>query len=83
MLSLFPDQVNVMRKYSRQIVMLAGLMMLGLVALAQPGNGNGPRRPPGPPRPQIPIDGGISILAAAGVAYGARKLYIMRQKGQE
>jgi hypothetical protein len=29
---------------------------------------------PPPPDP-TPIDGGLGILAAAGIAYGARKLY--------
>ncbi len=31
---------------------------------------------PSPPPPQdIPIDGGLFLLIAAGAAYGARKLY--------
>lgn len=28
----------------------------------------------------VPIDGGISLLAAAGVAYGAKKLHDARKK---
>ena len=75
MLSLFPDQVNVMRKYSKHIIIVVGLMAISMISLAQPT-----RRPPGPPRPRIPIDGGISILAAAGVAYGARKLYLFKKQ---
>ncbi len=41
----------------------------------------GPPPPPGPggplcwPPPCIPIDGGISLLIAAGVIYGGSKLY--------
>jgi len=31
---------------------------------------------PPPPKPKdIPIDGGLSLLVAAGVAYGVRKIY--------
>lgn len=39
----------------------------------QNGNGGGP---PGCwPPPCVPIDGGISLLIAAGAIYGGRKLY--------
>lgn len=30
--------------------------------------------------PDIPIDGGLSLLIAAGVAYGAKKAYDKRKK---
>lgn len=36
-----------------------------------PPNGGGPCWPP----PCIPIDGGISLLIAAGAIYGSKKLY--------
>ena len=36
--------------------------------------------PPPPPPPSIPVDGGISILIAAGVAYGSKKIYDHRKK---
>ena len=29
---------------------------------------------------EVPIDGGVSLLVAAGVAYGAKKAYDKRQK---
>jgi hypothetical protein len=32
------------------------------------------------PPPCIPIDGGVSLLIAAGAAYGAKKLYDQRKK---
>lgn len=35
---------------------------------------------PPPPPPTVPIDGGLGFLLAAGVAYGARKLYQSNQK---
>jgi hypothetical protein len=39
----------------------------------------------GGPDESVPIDGGASLLAAAGVAYGAKRLYESRRKkeGQE
>lgn len=36
-----------------------------------PGDGDGET----PDSPSIPIDGGISLLLAAGAAYGAKKIY--------
>lgn len=42
--------------------------------LAQPGG------PGGDPDAEIPIDGGIGLLIAAGVAYGAKKAYDKREK---
>lgn len=33
--------------------------------------------------PDVPIDGGVSLLIAAGVAYGAKKAYDKRKKNQE
>jgi len=46
------------------------LSMLVLVAFAQPGNPNNP----------VPLDGGISLLIAAGAAFGAKKIYDARKK---
>lgn len=42
--------------------------------------------PPPPPAaggPNIPIDGGVSILIAAGVGYGAKKYYDKHKKNKE
>ncbi len=36
--------------------------------------------PPMPGPPVIPIDGGISILLAAGAAYGSKKIYDSMKK---
>jgi hypothetical protein len=51
--------------------------------MAQPG----PPLPGGPPcggpfGPACPIDGGVSLLIAAGVAYGGKKSYDMARKKQ-
>lgn len=48
-----------------------------LVAQAQPGSG-GPAPTAGPTT--TPIDGGVSLLLASGVAYGLRRLKQRRQK---
>jgi len=49
-------------------------------------NAQGPPGPPGgdppcwPPPCTIPLDGGISLLIAAGVALGGKKFYDFRKK---
>ena len=39
--------------------------------------------PGGDPDTEVPIDGGVSLLVAAGVAYGAKKAYDKRKKDQQ
>lgn len=66
---------------STKNLLLAGLCTLGLVlstelVTAQPGGGGGPGNQQGCiPPPCVPIDGGISILLAAGALYGGKKVY--------
>ena len=44
------------------------LVFCASLAFAQPG-------PPGPPLPTaVPVDGGLSLLMAAGAAFGVRSL---------
>ena len=43
---------------------------LGIAQPPPPGGG-----PPCWPPPCIPIDGGVSLLLAAGAAYGGKKIY--------
>lgn len=61
---------------AKYLTLFCMLFFACLPLLAQPGDpGSGNT---------VPIDGGASILAAAGVAYGAKKLYDFRkQKEQE
>jgi peptidoglycan/LPS O-acetylase OafA/YrhL len=40
-------------------------------------------QPPPPPPQDIPIDGGLFLLIAAGAAYGARKLYKQQKEDKE
>lgn len=54
-------------------------MAVPLISLfAQPGD-------PGGGDPDVPIDGGASLLAAAGVGYGAKKLrdYVKAKKEKQ
>jgi hypothetical protein len=73
-----------MKKHSRKIVLLAIIMIIGVSVWAQ-----GPPPPPaftddtedassgssggGTGRTDTPLDGGLSLLLAAGVAYGAKR----------
>jgi hypothetical protein len=40
-------------------------------------------QPPPPPPQDIPIDGGLFLLIAAGATYGARKLYKQQKEDKE
>ncbi|MFD2718944.1 PID-CTERM protein-sorting domain-containing protein [Hymenobacter monticola] len=49
-------------------------------ALAQPGSGGpGPGTPTTPNPTDVPLDGGASLLLAAGAAYGLKRL---RERGK-
>ena len=61
--------------------LMAMLFMAVVTFLPQASSG----QPPLPPDPidnpaDIPIDGGLSILLAAGVGYGAKKINDQRKK---
>lgn len=49
------------------------LISLPMIIFAQPGG------PGGDPDPQVPIDGGLSLLIAAGVGYAAKKAHDKRK----
>lgn len=53
----------------RVLCLASFAILISQIALAQP---------PPPPDPTIPIDGGISLLLAAGIGYGAKKIYEKR-----
>jgi hypothetical protein len=58
------------------------LFILVSVASAQPGTPDDGPPCGGPFGPPCPIDGGVSLLIAAGLAYGGKKTYdISRKKG--
>lgn len=58
---------------------VACLLLTAGAALAQPGSG-GPTPTNPPPADEIPVDGGVSLLLAAGGAYGLKRLRAARAK---
>lgn len=44
---------------------------------------NAQPNPGGDPDAKVPIDGGVSLLVAAGVAYGAKKAHDKRKKNRQ
>ena len=56
-------------KMKKQILTLA-LVLIAVGLYAQPGNPNNP----------VPLDAGLSILIAAGAAYGAKKVSELRKR---
>ncbi len=70
-----------MKQYSKWFFMLTVLMIvccfLPSLLHAQPAG------PGGDPDATVPIDGGLSFLAAAGVAYGVKKIKESRKKKEE
>jgi hypothetical protein len=72
---------------ANRLTLLKGLATLALLLvssalLAQPGGGPpvGGGEPTCWPPPCIPIDGGMSFLLAAGLAFGGKKLFDLRSK---
>ena len=60
--------------------------MLHFFSFAQnsPGGGGlGPNDPGGTSPGWVPIDGGLAVLLAVGVGYGAKKAYDYRSKKQK
>lgn len=63
---------------ARLLPALTLVIAFGEVVLAQPGSG-GPG--PGTPDPTaVPLDGGVSLLLAGGVAYGIKHLRNRRKQ---
>jgi hypothetical protein len=59
-------------KNTLQFITFVGTLLASSVALAAP-----------PPPPQaVPIDGGISLVIAGCVGYGAKKIYDKKKKNQ-
>jgi len=76
-----------MRKQAmKKTILLLGLTLIAFTAplLAQPPDPGGGGGGPGCfPPPCIPIDGGLSLLLAAGVAYGGKKIYELNKEEEE
>jgi preprotein translocase subunit SecG len=61
-----------------QILIVAVIMLVPMVLLAQPTSN--PYGTGGGDPDNAPIDGGLSLLVAAGVGYGAKKLKEKRNR---
>jgi hypothetical protein len=59
--------------YIKVILLIGHITFTGAVSAQLEDNGN-------PPTHDTPIDGGLSILLAAGVAYGVKKMRDQRKK---
>ena len=75
---VFLKSKELMQKALR-IALLLAVVLTSTVILAQPGPPTGPPCG-GPFGPACPIDGGVSLLIAAGLAYGGKKSYDMARK---
>jgi len=57
-------------RLTKQVGFLLALIMIGCTtAMAQPEDNGGD-----PPNNDAPLDGGVSVLIAAGVGYGLKKM---------
>ncbi len=67
-------------KRVKKYVLMAGLVIL--TSLIQPLNGVAQVSDPGcdPLDPTCPIDGGLSLLIAAGIGLGAKKAYDRKKR---
>jgi len=68
-------QVAMKKNTVIMFLLLAGFVIIPNLIFAQIGPGGDPL--------DVPIDGGLSVLVAAGVAYGAKKVHDARKKKQE
>lgn len=67
-----------MRNYMKLLFTIAFVAGLWAIAQAQPGGGGGFGDDPN----DVPIDGGLSILVGAGVAYGAKKIHDRKKQNK-
>jgi hypothetical protein len=64
-----------MKKLQYGFAIMVMFLLFSLPVMAQLGD-------PGDD-PDAPIDGGVSLLVAAGIGYGAKKVYEARKKRRE
>ncbi|HEX8428842.1 PID-CTERM protein-sorting domain-containing protein [Hymenobacter sp.] len=61
--------------------LLGTMLLLGALSVAQPASAQGPGSGGPTPSPTaVPIDGGASLLLAAGAAYGLKRLRAARKR---
>jgi hypothetical protein len=56
------------------------IIAFAILTFDMQAQGVDPTPPTPPPTTNVPVDGGISGLIAAGIAYGAKKLHDRRKK---
>jgi hypothetical protein len=61
----------------RSILLIICMVLVSSVTMAQDPD---PTLPDNPDPVNAPIDGGVSLLVAAGIAYGAKKAHAARKK---
>lgn len=59
--------------------MLLGILLMTLVELHAQPTGDPTGDPDATPVEEVPIDGGLSLLLGAGIAYGAKRAYTKRK----
>jgi hypothetical protein len=62
---------------NKLVTLIITLFLVSTVAVAQGDTGNDPDFP------DVPLDGGLSLLLAAGVAFGGKKIYNYRKSNKE
>lgn len=70
-------KLNINKKIIKGALFVAAIVFLPILSVAQPPD---PGQDPDEP---LPIDGGVSLLVAAGVGYGAKKLRDAKKRKQE
>lgn len=63
-----------------KLFLLLGISLMMLVELRAQPTGDPTGDPDATPVQEVPIDGGLSLLLGAGIAYGAKRAYANRKK---
>jgi len=61
-----------MQKLFFKLIVILTVWLYSIPLMAQPGDPGGD--------PDVPIDGGLGILLAAGALYGSKKIYDARKR---
>ena len=69
-----------MRKFALLFLFFVAFTTLCLATPSTPGGSNGMSPGCWPPPCSVPLDGGVTLLLAAGAAFGAKKIADARKK---
>lgn len=73
--------MNYLKK--RKLFLLLGILLMTLVELQAQPTGDPTGDPDATPVEEVPIDGGLSLLLGAGIAFGAKRAYANRKKAMD